>query len=274
MVSLLRSLAFQGAYYAVSAFFAVTAMPLLLLPSRGPLVAWIRAYARSMVAVMRGIGGISVRVTGHAHMPKGPVIIAAKHQSWGDGFVMLAEVKNLAFVTGDHLLNYPLLGPILRKLGAIVVNSCGGTAARGRLMAEEMDKARKDGRNILIYPEGHLSPVGTQHKYRKGVYHLYEKYGVPVVPVATDLGLRWPQQDIRLHPGPCTVEFLPPIEPGLDKETFMARLEQDIETRSRALLDAQDAAGTLPQGPKAPSVAPAGTIVTQPVDKKAVTRAT
>ncbi|MEM9421473.1 MAG: lysophospholipid acyltransferase family protein [Pseudomonadota bacterium] len=260
---MLRSLAFQGVYYTVSAFFVVTSMPLLLLPTRKPLTVWIRAYARSMVAVMRGIGGISVRVTGRALMPKGPVIIAAKHQSWGDGFLMLASVDNLAFVTGDHLMRYPLLGPILKKLGAIVVNNCGGTAARGDLMASELDIARKEGRSILIYPEGHLSPVGTQHQYRKGVFHLYKKYGCPVVPVATDLGLRWPQQDVRLHPGPCSVEFLPAIPPGLDKETFMEELEGMIEARSRELLNEQRAAGTLPRGRHAPNIADEGTLVVQ-----------
>ena len=39
------------------------------------------------------------------------------------------------------------------------------------------------------------------------------------------------------------VEFLSPIEPGLEKEAFMARLEETIETRSLELLgDKADAA--------------------------------
>ncbi|WOI53670.1 lysophospholipid acyltransferase family protein [Parvularcula sp. LCG005] len=241
-----RSILFRAAYYLVSTFFVVTAMPLLLWPTRRPVARWIQAYCQVMVWLMRHIGGIDVRLRGLDHLPDGPFIIASKHQSWGDGFVVFAAIPDLAFVTGGHLLNYPLLGPILRKLGAIVVNNCGGVAARGRLMAEEMEKASAEGRSILIYPEGHLSPVGTQHRYRKGVFHLYEKMNCPVVPVATDLGLRWPQQSAWIVPGPCSVEFLPAIAPGLDKECFMAELEQMIETRSLSLLHDQAAAGTLP----------------------------
>lgn len=243
---MLRSLAFQASYYLASLFFVVTALPLLLLPQRAMLARWIRVYTRTMVALMRGVGGINVAVTGRENLPDGPFILAAKHQSWGDGFIVHSQIPDLAFVTGDHLLKYPLIGPIVRKLGAIVVNNCGGSAARGSLMADEMENARAEGRPILIYPEGHLSPVGTQHRYRKGVYHLYETYGCPVVPVATDLGLRWPQQNVRLQSGPASVEFLPAIPPGLDKETFMADLEQMIEGRSQALLDEQRVAGTLP----------------------------
>lgn len=247
MMDKLRSFAFRATYWVASAFFAITALPLLLIPGRKALMGWIRVYTKVMVWSMRHIGGIKVRVTGQQNLPAGPCIIAAKHQSWGDGFVMFSSVPDLAFVTGDHLMRYPLLGPILKKMGAIVVDNCGGAAARGRLMAEELDKARHNGRPILIYPEGHLAPVGTQHRYRKGVFHLYEKYGVPVVPVATDLGLRWPQQEKRLQPGPCSVEFLPAIDPGLEKGEFMEKLEGMIETRSRALLHEQAFNGTWPK---------------------------
>ena len=90
------------------------------------------------------------------------------------------------------------------------------------------------------YPEGHLSKIGTQHRYRKGVYHLYKDFDCPVVPVASNLGQRWNQEDWKKCPGPAAMEFLPPIMPGLDKEAFMAQLEEMIETRSIALLDLEN----------------------------------
>jgi len=121
-------------------------------------------------------------------------------------------------------------------MNAVVIDSCGGVDAREK-MAETSALVREQGRRILIYPEGHLSKIGTQHRYRKGVYHLYADFNCPVVPVATNLGQRWNQKDLRKYPGPATLEFLPPIQPGLDKDAFMAKLERMIETRSRDLLD-------------------------------------
>ena len=37
-------------------------------------------------------------------------------------------------------------------------------------------------------------------------------------------------------PGTIVVEFLPPIEPGLDRKTFSRRLQHDIETATARLL--------------------------------------
>ena len=145
-------------------------------------------------------------------------------------------MPDLAFVTGDHFEKFPLIGGILRKMGAIVVDNCGGAYARAKLVDTELKRAADDGRRVLIYPEGHLSPVGKRHRYRKGVFHMYENYQNPAVPVATNLGLFWPQQDWRMRPGVAVLEFLPPIEPGLDKQAFMTLLEDRIETRSLELL--------------------------------------
>ncbi len=66
---------------------------------------------------------------------------------------------------------------------------------------------------------------------------MYASYERPVVPVATNLGLSWPQQSWRLPPGDAVIEFLKPIAPGLDKGAFMTRLGDVIETRSNALAD-------------------------------------
>ena len=65
---------------------------------------------------------------------------------------------------------------------------------------------------------------------------MYTAYEKPVVPVATNLGLFWPGQSWNLRPGEAVIEFLDPIEPGLDKSAFMALLEERIETASLALL--------------------------------------
>ena len=244
---MLRSYAFRAAYYAVSVFFVLTALPLLALPGRDPACRWIRLYARAMTAIMRRVGGIDVRVEGREHLPDGPCIIAAKHQSWGDGFVTYGTVPDLGFVCGDHLTRIPLVGPILTKLGAVVVNNCGGAEAREG-MGAALRRLSSEGRSVLIYPEGHLAPVGQHHRYRKGVWHIAQATGLPVIPVATDLGLRWPQREVALRPGPCSVRFLPPLPEGLDKDAFMAALEDRIETESLAMLDRQRAAGTLPEG--------------------------
>lgn len=232
----IRSLLFQAAYWTTSIFYTLGALPLLALPSRKPLMYWILGYTRTMCVWMRVIAGVKIRVIGKEKIPEGPCIIAAKHQSWGDGFLMFSQFRDLAFVTGDHLEKFPLVGGLLRKMGAIVVDNCGGAYARAKLVDDELKNAHNENRRILIYPEGHLAPPGQKYRYKKGVFHMYQAYGRPALPVATNLGLRWPQQSWRLTPGQAVIEFLDPIPPGLDKETFMTRLEAVIEARSIELL--------------------------------------
>lgn len=243
----MRSTLFNLFFYVTTALYAVVCVVLSLLPGRGAMMASLRRYTRLQVWGMRVIAGIKTRVTGHEHIPDdGPVIIAAKHQSYGDGLVMFSQFKDLSFVTGDHLEKFWLLKVILAKMNAVVIDSCGGVDARER-MAQTSQTVREQGRRILIYPEGHLSEIGTHHEYRKGVWHLYQDFGCPVVPVATNLGQRWNQTDWQKYQGDAVLEFLPPIAPGMDKEPFMALLEEMIETRSRELLDMDNLGALKPE---------------------------
>lgn len=234
-------------YWIVSALYVLMATACLVLPGR-KAVGWVvRRYTRRMVQALRWIAGIRLRVLGRERLPEGACIIAAKHQSWFDGYCMYSQFDDVAFVTGDHLEKVPLLRGVLAKLGAIVVDNCGGHKARAAL-AESAARANSDGRRILIYPEGHLAKAGERFRYKTGVYHMYQNFGLPVVPVATNLGVFAPQQAVEKHPGLATLEFLEPIAPGLGRTEFMRRLESVIETRSDELI--AEARG----GPVVPSV--------------------
>jgi 1-acyl-sn-glycerol-3-phosphate acyltransferase len=173
-------------------------------------------------------------VQGRENVPRGAFIVASKHQSWGDGFATYDQFEDLAFVTGDHLEKMPLLGPVLRKLGAIVVDSCGGHEARAALKERAAD-AHRDGRKILIFPEGALAPVGSKYRYRSGVWHMARDFGLPVVPLATNLGLFWPPEGPR-RPGTATLAFLAPIAAGEDKDAFLFALESVIEAKTAEIV--------------------------------------
>lgn len=232
---MIRSALYFAAYWLLTAFFAITCTLLALLPGRKPLAYGLQMYGSSQLVALRFVAGIKIKVKGRERLPEQPVVIAAKHQSWGDGFVMVSEIAQLSFVAGDHMYKFPLVGRILKKIGAIVLSNGGGDEARAR-MNEGLDVLRSEGRDVLIYPEGHLSKPGEQHAYRKGVWHLYAALNRPCTPVATNLGLAWNQQDFRKTAGTATVEFLDPIPPGLPKDEFMAQLEAVVETRTQALV--------------------------------------
>ena len=164
----MRSFVFNIFFILVTILYAFVSATLSLFPGRKLMMGSLRRYTRVMVWGMRRIAGIEVKVTGHEHIPKdGAVIIAAKHQSYGDGFVVFSQFFDLSFVAGDAITKFLFIGRILTKMNAVVINNCGGEDQRKK-MAETSAIVREQGRRLLIYPEGHLSRIGTQHKYRKG----------------------------------------------------------------------------------------------------------
>ena len=233
---MIRGLLFTGVYYALSVLYVLVSLPFLALPGRGPVTSIIRSYTRAINIALHWIGGVKKEVRGRENLPEGAFILAPKHASWGDGFMIYPEGKNLAFVTGDHLERFPLVGGILRKLGAIVIDTCGGGERKAASLSEGMTRAREDGRRVLIYPEGHLAPVGYHFRYKPGVWHMQKAMDVPIVPVATNLNCFWQQEEILKKRGTAVIEFLEPIPAGLPKEEAMARLTAAVETRSAELI--------------------------------------
>ena len=243
----MRSLPFNIAFWVISIFFTLWAAVSALRPGHGAVRRVIRRYVRAMIWAMRVLAGIKLEVRGRERLPEGSFILAPKHSSYGDGFCAYSQFDDLAFVTGDHLERFPLFKTVLKKLGAIVVDNCGGQEAR-KALSRSAGEAHAEGRRILIYPEGHLAPVGVHFRYRTGVYYMARDFGMPVVPAASNLALFWSQEAWAKTPGTAVLEFLDPIPPGLDKDEFMARLEAAVETRTAELV--AEARG----GPVIPSV--------------------
>ena len=197
----MRSLIFNLFFYLVTFIYVLSCLIASLIPGRHALMAALKRYTKVMVWGMRRIAGMDIHVSGKSHIPAtGPVIIAPKHQSYGDGFVIFSQFDDLSVVTGNHLEKFWGLKRILTKMNAVVIDNCGGSDAREE-MEKQAETIRDEGRRLLIFPEGHLSKIGTKHRYRKGVWHLQQDFNCPVIPVANTLGQRWNQNDWMKYPG-------------------------------------------------------------------------
>ena len=232
----MRSFLFNLVFYGFTAVVAIACLPLTYLKSPKALEHVLHWWAKSIVWSLDKIAGIKLEVQGRENIPtSGPSLIASKHQSFSDGILVLSLLPNIATVAMKDLLDYPAIARILTKLDMIMVDTCGGGTERDKLSTAAR-RAYDAGRHILIYPEGQLVPVGDRERYKIGVYHLYADLNLPVTPVATNVGLRWQCRGWRKHPGTATLSFLPPIETGLDKDTFMRVLEDQIEAETARLV--------------------------------------
>ena len=230
---LLRSLAFNLALFGLTAVMCCVMLWALMLP-RHQMLGVVRLWLRQIAWIERHIGGITYHVIGREYVPSGTCIIAAKHQSAWETFKLHLLFGDPAIVLKKELLNIPLWGWYLRRSGMIPIDR----AARGRVITRMMEAARqavKDGRKIVIFPQGTRTAIGEVKTYKNGVATLYQELGLPVVPMALNSGLLWAKNSFLKKPGLITVEFLPPIPSGLPRDAMMEQLKNALEAASDRL---------------------------------------
>jgi 1-acyl-sn-glycerol-3-phosphate acyltransferase len=230
----LRSTLYQILFLPWTLILCVGYLPLLVAAPRLIVQHAARFWLEGALWMQKYVLGLSFEVVGAEHLPKGGAILAAKHQSAWETMVFHRLVGDPAFVLKRELLRLPLIGWYMRRTEQIPIDR----ASRGTALKQMLDKGKRavaQGRSLVIFPEGTRQPTGHAGRYHSGVYKLYSALGVPVAPIALNSGLFWGRNAFLRYPGKITLQILPPIPPGLDREAFMSRLQHDIETATRAL---------------------------------------
>lgn len=229
-MTLLRSTLFNLYFFLVT--FVVTlvlATPArFLAPHRVLDVA--RLWARLLLSGVRVICGIRLSVQGLEWLDAGPALIASTHQSAFDTFVWLTLVPRCCYVLKQELLRIPLFGPLLPLSGMIAVDRGGGGSAMRHLLREG-DRAIREGRQIVIFPEGTRATPGERLPLQPGVAALAVRTRLPVVPVVTDSGHCWGRRAFQKRPGTINIRLLQPLSPAAGREPFMRSLEQAFRNR-------------------------------------------
>lgn len=237
MPALVRSHLFNVFFFAWTVVITLVALPALPFLSAAQTRGVARVWERVTLAALRLLIGIDHEVRGRQHLPApdAPTLIASKHQSAWETLAFHLMVPNIAIGLKHELTRIPVLGWYLTRAGGIRIDR--GDAARAlRSLVKGAKAAVADGLSVLIFPEGTRQAPGAPPDYKHGVAALYSTLQVPVVPVALNSGLFWGRRSIMKRPGRIVVEFLEPIPPGLDRQTFMALLESRIEAATARLL--------------------------------------
>src|SRR6202022_5032214 len=237
MVSIfLRSLVYNVLVYLLLAFWVIVGIPTFLMPRRG-IMTVAKYWARSSIWLLRVICNTRVEYRGLEKIPKGPLIVASKHQSMWETFALLQFFDQPLFILKRELKWIPFFGWYLIKANMIGVDrSAGGRSllAMARRAGEEVRR----GRQLVIFPEGTRTPVDAPPHYKTGVAQIYVDCGVTCLPVALNSGLFWPRRTFMRYPGTLVVEFLDPLPPGLTRKDFLARIRTVIEDATNRLVEA------------------------------------
>lgn len=236
---LLRSLAFNLLFYLNTALWLIIALPTFFMSYRA-ILAVAKAWGRSNLVLLRAVAGIDCEIRGREKIPPGALIVAAKHQSAWETFALLPLFDNPLFIVKRELQWIPIFGWLMIKGRMVPVDRSAGSQAIPAMTARARVELAK-GRQLIIFPEGTRRPAGAEPRYKFGVALLYEATDTPCIPIALNSGLFWPRRSIRRLPGTVLMQVLDPIAPGLDKEVFFERLQNELEpATARLIAEAKD----------------------------------
>lgn len=230
----LRSLLFNAAFYLMTTVLMIAGMPTLLF-GRHAVFALARAWNRATLWLLRVIVGMDVEFRGTERIPEGGFILAPKHQSAWETIALLSFTPDFSYILKRELTLIPLFGWFLKAAEQIAIDR----AKRGAALTQAATKAHAaldQGRQIFIFPEGTRRPPGAPPKYKFGVAAIYAEATSPCVPVALNSGLFWGRRTFIKRPGTVLVEFLEPIPPGLDRQTFFHTLQDKLESATDRLI--------------------------------------
>ncbi|MBU0537676.1 MAG: 1-acyl-sn-glycerol-3-phosphate acyltransferase [Gammaproteobacteria bacterium] len=226
----IRSALFFTGYALITVFISVTG---LLFTSFLPFHIRGRYFVLGNAAIiywLRICCGVKTEIRGS--LPKQlPYVAMAKHQSQWETFYLQWYLFPVATVVKRELFNIPFFGWALRMMNAIGIDRSNPRAAMRQTM--EQGLARLNNKyNVLIFPEGTRTPIGTRGRYARSGSGMAIAAGVPVVAIAHNGGKLWPVKGLRIMPGTVTLVIGEPIATeGRESRELTLEIENWIEAQ-------------------------------------------
>ncbi|WP_299403417.1 1-acyl-sn-glycerol-3-phosphate acyltransferase [uncultured Roseobacter sp.] len=232
MLQYTRSVIFIIQMYVAMPIIGLGFAPWAMFSRKGAYAA-CKTYSRYVFWTARWMVGIRCEVRGTP--PEGEALIAAKHQSFLDIMMIFTALPAAKFIMKKEILMTPIIGQYAKRLNCVAVDR-GKRGAAIEKMVADVNAGRTEPGQLIIYSQGTRVAPGAKMPYKVGTGVLYEQLGQPCVPVATNVGVLWPKRGMLRKPGVAVVEFLPAIEPGMERAEFMDILESSVEETSDALM--------------------------------------
>ena len=178
LLSYVRSLIFTNLLiYFYTAVCGTASLLGSIFDARGQ---WQHACARAWSWLILKTSGIRVRVEGLEHIRPGETAIyCVNHQSAMDIPVLFVNLPvQFRFVAKMSLFNMPFMGWHLRRSGHIAVDR-----SRPREALKKVAGEIRNGKSVVLFPEGHRSRNGQMLPFRSGSFYTAILAGVPVVPI-------------------------------------------------------------------------------------------
>ncbi len=166
-----------------------------------------RSYSRKVL----DYANARVNIEGEEHLPPGPVVLVANHQSLLDVPALITSIPYpLYFVAKKELQYMPFFGWALKAMGHVLIDRSNRQQATASIN-RAADRIR-NGLSVMVFAEGTRSATGQVAPFKKGAFVLAIKAGVPVLPVSISGSLDiLPVGALAANPGTIHLKIHPPI---------------------------------------------------------------
>ena len=225
---MIKNFLFKFFFFLGIIFISILFLPGLLMPSKivlfgGKLMGcWSEICLRIFLStkiILKGKQNLIVNEK---------FFIAASHQSMFETFYLQTIFNSPIFILKNELLQIPIFGWYLKKIGSISIN-------RNKISKDNLgliDKIKKSVNNtnrpIIVFPQATRILPAERIPFKKGVGRIYTELGVKCQPVAINSGNVWPKNGSMKTNKTITISILEPIDPGMKPDDFTSTIERKI----------------------------------------------
>jgi 1-acyl-sn-glycerol-3-phosphate acyltransferase len=157
-------------------------------------------------------------------------IFVSNHVNIFDPFVVYSAIPQ--FFRGFELESHfkvPIYGSLMGRFGNIPVPDAPSRESL-EVMTKRAKAALDSGISLIVFPEGARTRDGHVHNFKKGIFNLAHKFGIPIVPVSIAGAYQCFQTgNWMLYPGKITVYVHDTIETASVERGEVDALRQRVQ---------------------------------------------
>lgn len=187
------------------------------------------------------LGGWRVRTEGLSMLPYGGAILVSNHQSLVDIPLFISCLpREVRFLAKRELGRIPLFGRAMAHAGNLFIDREDPRDAV--LLMREAVRRIREGRLVVIFPEGTRSTDGSIGEFKTGAFYIAQKAGVPLLPVYIDGGrLALPKGSLRFRPAELVLRVLEPLPSGAAGSLSKTAIAEEARRRILRARDEEQA---------------------------------
>ena len=225
---MIRNFLFSLFFFTGIIFISIIFLPAIFLPKKIVLIGGkIMGYWTFFC--LRIFLSTKIVIKGKENIIKNKkFFIAASHQSMFETFFLQTIFNSPVFILKKELLMIPIFGWYLKKISSISIKRNKISKENLSFFDDISKQINSSDRPLIIFPQGTRLQPEDRTPFKKGSGRIYEELNISCQPIAINSGNTWPKKGLKKINTVLTISILQPIEPGLEKEIFLKKLENVI----------------------------------------------